>query len=136
MFAAIPGATLAMMELRCLIVDDNANFLALARELLEAQGIAVVGLASTIDEALRRADELRPDVTLVDIELGGEDGFELASRLVEASDGRPSHVILVSTYSEEDFADLIATSPAAGFLSKSSLSASAIDQVLNGPRGT
>jgi CheY-like chemotaxis protein len=124
------------MELRCLIVDDNAEFLALARDLLEAQGLAVVGVASTSEEALRRADELRPDVTLVDIELGGEDGFDLASRLAEATDGRRAQVILISTYSEQDFADLIATSPAVGFLSKSSLSASGIEQVLNGPPGT
>lgn len=118
------------MALTCLIVDDNADFLEVARDLLERQGIAVVGVASTSAEALRRADELRPDVTLVDIELGGESGFDLTDRLATAPDGRRSPVILFSTYAEKDFADLIATSPAVGFLSKSTLSGSAIFEVL------
>ena len=118
------------MPLTCLIVDDNADFLEAARDLLEREGIAVVGVASTSAEALRRADELRPDVTLVDIELGGESGFDLADRLASARDGRRSPVILVSTYAEKDFADLIATSPAVGFLSKSTISSTAILEIL------
>jgi CheY-like chemotaxis protein len=69
------------MMLRCLIVDDSPHFLDAARGLLERQGITVVGVASTSAEALRRAQELRPDVTLVDIDLGGESGLELARRL-------------------------------------------------------
>lgn len=96
------------MALTCLIVDDNADFLEVARDLLERQGIAVVGVASASAEALQRADELRPDVTLVDIELGGESGFDLTDRLASGRDGRRSSVILVSTYAEKDFADLIA----------------------------
>jgi CheY-like chemotaxis protein len=59
------------MKLRCLIVDDSPRFLAAARGLLERQGIAVVGVASSGAEALRRVAELRPDVTLLDIDLGG-----------------------------------------------------------------
>jgi CheY-like chemotaxis protein len=130
MFTPAFGAKLETMAIRCLIVDDHADFLEVARDLLERQGIAVVGVASTSAEALRRADELRPDVTLVDIELGGESGFALTDRLASARDGRRSPVILVSTYAEKDFADLIATSPAVGFLSKSSLSGTAICEVL------
>src|SRR6266508_2050015 len=49
------------MTLRCLIVDDNAHFLEAAQGLLERQGMAVVGVASTGVDALRRAGELRPD---------------------------------------------------------------------------
>jgi CheY-like chemotaxis protein len=118
------------LPLTCLIVDDNADFLEAARDLLEREGIAVVGVASTSAEALRRADELRPDVTLVDIELGEESGFDLTDRLASVRDGRRSPVILVSTYAEKDFADLIALSPAVGFLSKSTLSGTAIFEVL------
>ena len=58
------------VALRCLIVDDNAGFLDAARELLEGQHVAVAGVASTGAEALQRAGELRPDVALVDIDLG------------------------------------------------------------------
>ncbi len=72
--------------MRCLIVDDSRHFLDAAHGLLERQGIVVVGVASTGAEALRRVEELRPDVTLVDIDLGGESGFEVARRLQHDSD--------------------------------------------------
>jgi DNA-binding NarL/FixJ family response regulator len=119
------------MMLRCLIVDDSPHFLEAARGLLERQGMTVVGVASTSADALQRARELQPDVTLVDIDLGGESGLELARRLHR--DGpAPARVILVSTHAEEDYAELIAASPAVGFLSKSTLSAGAIRELLAG----
>jgi DNA-binding NarL/FixJ family response regulator len=120
------------MSLAVLIVDDNRAFLDAARNLLEREGISVVGLASTIAEALRRAEELRPDLALVDISLAEESGFELARCLGEQSDGGGPAVILISTHAEADFADLIAESPAVGFLPKSDLSANAIRGVLDG----
>jgi DNA-binding NarL/FixJ family response regulator len=119
------------MDLRCVIVDDSARFLAAARALLEREGVAVVGVASTIAEALRLVDELRPDITLVDIDLGAESGFDLASRLARDGGRGPSRAILISTHAESDFADLIDSSPAVGFLSKSDLSAEAIRAILN-----
>lgn len=92
-----------------------------------------MGVASTGAEALREAEQLRPDVTLLDIDLGAESGFDLARRLAE--DGQaPSALILISTHAEADFADLIAESPVAGFLSKSDLSAEAIRHLLTNRR--
>jgi DNA-binding NarL/FixJ family response regulator len=117
--------------LRCLIVDDSPCFREAARRLLERQGITVVGVASNGGEALRLAEELRPDVTLLDIDLGGESGLELARRLHEAGPAR-SAVILISTHVEEDYAELIAASPAVGFLAKTALSAGAIQNLLGG----
>jgi two-component system, NarL family, nitrate/nitrite response regulator NarL len=122
-----------VMALRCLLVDDSSGFLQVARALLERQGIDVVGAASTGDEALRLVGELQPDVALVDIDLGPESGFDLARRL--ARETSLHRVILISTHSEDDFADLIAESPAIGFLSKSQLSATAIHELLGGDRG-
>jgi CheY-like chemotaxis protein len=116
--------------LRCLIVDDSWHFLNAARGLLERQGIVVVGVASTGAEAVRQVEELRPDVTLVDIDLGGESGFEVARRLQHDSNGTPGPVIMISTHAEQDYADLIAASPAIGFLPKSALSADAIRDLL------
>ncbi len=120
-----------LVSLRCLIVDDNAEFLKAAADLLQRGGITVVGAASTIAEALERAGELQPDISLVDIDLGDESGFELAQRLA-AEPALESHVILISAYDEMDFADLIAASPAIGFLSKSKLSVNALCQALDG----
>ena len=117
------------MALRSLIVDDNTHFLTAARDLLEREVVEVVGVASSGAEALRLAGMLRPDVALVDIDLGDESGLDLARRLVGA-DGERSRVVLISAYSENDFADLIAASPAVGFLSKAELSAAKIEEVL------
>jgi CheY-like chemotaxis protein len=122
------------MAVRCVIVDDNAEFLAAAGDLLAAQGVSVVGLASTLAEAIQRADQLLPDVMLVDIELGHEDGFDVARRLTRPPGRTTPRVVLISTHTEEDFAELVAGSPAVGFLSKSQLSRSALDQLLAGGR--
>jgi two-component system nitrate/nitrite response regulator NarL len=111
------------VALRCLIVDDNAGFRDAARSLLEGEEIEVVGVASNSAEARSRVAELHPDVVLVDIALAGESGFELARALDR--EGGPK-LILISTVPEADFVDLIAASPAVGFIGKSELSARAI----------
>ncbi|GAA4517530.1 response regulator transcription factor [Actinoallomurus oryzae] len=116
------------MDVRCLIVDDNERFLQVACDLLKRDGIAVVGVATCSADAFRQAERLRPDVALVDIMLGDEHGFDLANALAQAP--RPPRVILISTYVETDFAELIAASPAIGFLSKTRLSGSAIRNLL------
>jgi CheY-like chemotaxis protein len=116
--------------IRCLIVDDNAEFLKTATDLLERQGMTVVGVASTIAEALSKGRDLQPDVFLVDIDLGDESGLDLASQLTTTPAIKSSQVILISAYSEVDYADLIAASPAIGFLSKSALSGRAVQEVL------
>jgi len=118
------------MPLRCLIVDDSPGFLDAARSLLERQGITVVGSASNSAEALQRATELRPDVILIDIDLGGESGFELARQLLREAGKSRSAVILISTHCEQDYAELIAASPALGFLPKAAVSAGAIQELL------
>jgi CheY-like chemotaxis protein len=118
------------MALRLLIVDDNVHFLAAARDLFEGEGMTVVGVASSSLEALERADELRPDVTLVDIDLGEESGFDLATRLAHETQAPPSPVVLISTYAEQDLRDLVDASPAVGFVSKSDLSGRAIYRLL------
>jgi CheY-like chemotaxis protein len=125
--APYPGQS-DRMPLRCLLVDDSEAFLETASLLLEREGLTVVGVASSISEALRQAGMLRPDLILVDIGLGSESGFTLARLL--ASDGQRADVILISTGAEADYAELIAESPAAGFLAKSELSASRIGLIL------
>jgi two-component system, NarL family, nitrate/nitrite response regulator NarL len=121
------------MVLRCLIVDDNERFLEAARSTLgrEDAEIEVVATATTSAEALRRTAELRPDVVLVDIGLGEESGFELAHRLAERFDFLRSRIVLISTRSEEDYEDLIASSPAIGFLTKSRVSATEVRALLS-----
>ena len=115
------------MAPRCLIVDDSPRFLAAACELLEDEGMRVVAVASTAEEAVARVRETRPDVALVDIGLGDDCGIELVRRL--ATEG-VKNLILTSTRAEDEFAELIAASPACGFVAKSRLGARAIDRLL------
>jgi DNA-binding NarL/FixJ family response regulator len=119
------------MQLRVLIVDDNEAFLAAARALLERQGLSVVGVASTSADALERAEQLQPNVMLVDITLGDESGFELARRVAARDGAGGPAVVLISTHAQEDFADLIAECPASGFLAKCDLSAEAIRRIVD-----
>jgi len=113
-----------------LIVDDNLGFLHAARALLEEENIRVVGIASTPEEALRLATDLCPDVTLLDIDLGRDNGFDLAQRLADDPRVEPGRLILISSYSGEEFADLIDASPAIGFVKKPMLSGEAIDRLV------
>ena len=123
------GCSLAV--LRCLIVDDNASFLDASRSLLERQGLSVVGVASTGTEALRLATELAPDLILLDVDLGEENGFTVARQLTDA-DGATTKVILISTHPEDDFTELLADNPAVGFIAKSDLSVAVIERLLDG----
>lgn len=117
------------MALRCLLVDDNEQFLRSATRLLESQGLDVVGRAFSGAEAVRLAHELMPEVILVDVQLGEEDGVDLARRLTALPGS--SRVVLISSHSEEELEDLIADSPAAGFLPKAALGAEAILALLD-----
>ncbi len=112
--------------MRCLIVDDSADFRAVLSNMLERGGISVVAAASNTADAMTCCRDLHPDVALVDVELGEENGFDLAEALCGPGMAEPPVVILVSTYSEQDFAELIAVSPAAGFVPKFALSADAV----------
>jgi DNA-binding NarL/FixJ family response regulator len=117
------------VALSCFIVDDSVEFLEAARSFLEREGVAVVGLAATASDALQRVGEVRPQVVLVDIDLGADNGFELARRIAKAG---ATSVILISTHAEDDFAELIDASPAAGFIAKAELSAQAIQGLVGG----
>jgi DNA-binding NarL/FixJ family response regulator len=110
------------------MVDDDGTFLDVARALLEREGVTVAGVAGNSAEAVKCARTLRPDVVLIDIRLGDESGFD-AARLLAAEE-QAAALIMISTHREVDYADLIAESPAIGFLNKTDLSAAAIHRLL------
>jgi DNA-binding NarL/FixJ family response regulator len=118
--------------LRCLIVDDNASFLAEARGLLEDEGFEVIGTASSGDVALKHVAEQRLDLALIDIDLGAESGIDVAHRILDATSTPSPKIILISARDESEYGDLIETSPAVGFLAKTNLTATAIRSLLGG----
>jgi DNA-binding NarL/FixJ family response regulator len=118
------------MSIRCLIVDDNSSFRQEMGGLLNEQGLEVVGGAASAAEALQQIAELRPDVALIDIDLGRDSGLTLATRLRETPGPAIPTVILISTHDEGAFADLIERSSALGFLPKTELSGTEIRRML------
>jgi DNA-binding NarL/FixJ family response regulator len=120
--------------LRCVLVDDSPDFLAAATTLLESQGASVVGAARTSDEAVQVVIRLRPDVTLLDVHLAEESGFDVARRLLRETGVNGRQLVLISTDAADDYADLVSEAAVAGFLSKSALSVERIRR-LTSPDG-
>ena len=107
-----------------LIVDDHADFRISARELLEADGLDVVGEAASGSEAISEVERLKPQIVLLDIQLPGEDGFSVAEQLAAAPS--PPAVVLISSREAEAYGQRIAQAAARGFIPKRALSGEAI----------
>lgn len=112
-----------------LIVDDHPGFLACARSLLRAEGLQVVGQATTGADALAQAARLAPDLVILDVRLPDTDGFEVSRRLGALD--RPPVVVLISSDEREAIDPLVARSGARGFLPKESLSGAALREILS-----
>jgi DNA-binding NarL/FixJ family response regulator len=83
------------MTASVLLIDDDPAFLSLARRIMEAIGVDVVGTAKDAAAAVIAANALRPDAALVDVGLPDRDGVDLAHELA-ALPWRP-RVVLTST---------------------------------------
>jgi DNA-binding NarL/FixJ family response regulator len=113
-----------LMARTVLIVDDHAPFRAVARTLLQLEGLEVVGEVADALSALEAVGRLRPDVVVLDIQLPDLDGFEVARRLAQAGD--PPVIVLVSSRDSSAYRRRLADSPARGFIPKSDLSGAAV----------
>jgi DNA-binding NarL/FixJ family response regulator len=116
------------VPLTVLIVDDHAGFRQVARALLEADGIQVVGEAADGESAITEAERLRPQLVLLDVQLPGIDGFEVAARLGRASD--PPAVVLTSSHAASLYRRRLAQSPARAFIPKDDLSGEALSALV------
>ena len=101
-------------------MDDHAGFRATARKLLAARGFDVVGEAADGEQALEAAARLRPDVVLLDVQLPGISGFEVAAQLT--SNGSNPDIVLTSSRDAAEFGGLVERSGARGFVPKAQLS--------------
>lgn len=118
------------MRSRVLLVDDHAGFRAVARALLEGDGLVVVGEADDGWSAVAAAELLTPDLVLLDVHLPDMDGFAVARRLALLA--VPPQVVLVSSRPLGDLRSRVAGSPVRGFLPKHELSGAALDELLAG----
>ncbi len=103
-----------------MLVDDQAQFMvAMAAVVAESPGFLVVGQASTGEQCLRVCSAVSPDLVLLDVNLPGLDGVEVARRL-RAGDAPPV-VFLLSTYDEDAGERFVADSGASAYISKALL---------------
>jgi two-component system response regulator EvgA len=111
-----------------LVIDDHAAFRALAREVLDGEVFHVVGEASSAAEGLLLAQELQPDVVIMDVGLPDGSGFDLTGRLVRTL---PSPaVVLVSSRDWGHLSRRVRSSGARGFLPKEELTPAAVEALL------
>ena len=110
-----------------LIVDDHASFRAVARATL-SERFTVVGEAVDGEAAVTLAQEVRPDVVLLDVHLPGLDGFAVAMALAAQDD--PPQVVLTSSRDRRDLEPLLRRSPARGFIAKERLSEESLRELL------
>lgn len=128
MSGAVVSCTLNRMALTVLIVDDHGGFRAWAREMLEREGLMVVGEAASGAEAIRAVRALSPDVVLLDVRLPDLNGFDVAELI--ARSGHPPAIVMTSSHDPRDYRRRIATSPARGFLAKDALSRTALEDAV------
>ncbi|MFE9207597.1 response regulator [Micromonospora sp. NPDC007230] len=100
-----------------LIVDDQPLQRLGFRMLLENnEETDVVGEAGNGTEAVRRAEQLHPDVILMDVRMPGMDGIEATRRIVAAGDR--SRVLVLTTFDLDEYAHAALRAGASGFLLK------------------
>ncbi|AZT94812.1 response regulator [Brevibacterium aurantiacum] len=106
------------MTIRVILVDDHPVVRAGLRSVIDAPDhIAVIGEASTGEEALELVDELAPDVVLCDLRLGeGIDGIEVTKRL-NARPSKPA-VLILTTFDNDSEIVAALSAGAAGYLLK------------------
>jgi CheY-like chemotaxis protein len=107
-----------------LIVDDDAEFLALAGRIVSELGVGVIVTAASAAQALRVAAEARPDAALVDVGLPDRDGIDLAYQLAELP-WKP-RVVLTSSDSEA----FLAIDGRFEFIAKEELASDSLRRVL------
>ena len=112
-----------------LVVDDHEAFRSFVSVLLDGDRFVVTGIAEDGESALDAVDSLHPDVVLLDIQLPGIDGFEVAQRLATSAQ-RPA-VVLTSTRDAADFGARLTRAPVLGFVAKHEMSVAAITALLD-----
>jgi len=118
------------MRRRVLVVDDHPSFRRFATKLLQAGGFEVVGEAEDGASALAAARLLQPELVLLDVLLPDMSGLAVAEALM--GDSHNAKVVLVSSRSASELGPALEESPAAGFLTKSELTADALAAIADG----
>ncbi|MFD7033708.1 response regulator [Streptomyces sp. NPDC059917] len=115
--ADTPARTTRTAPIKVLLVDDHQVVRRGLRTFLEVQDdIEVVGEAADGAEGAARAEELRPDVILMDIKMPGADGLDALRRLREL--GNAARVLIVTSFTEQRTVVPALRAGAAGYVYK------------------
>ncbi|SEC65613.1 two component transcriptional regulator, LuxR family [Streptomyces sp. 2131.1] len=107
----------AASVIRVLLADDQPLVrTALRMVMADTPDIEVAGEAGTGEEAVRLTDRLAPDVVVMDIRMPGMDGIEATERIV--AQGGAAHVVVLTTFDDDDYVYGALRAGAAGFLVK------------------
>ena len=108
----------AVAPLRVLIADDHPTILQMVRKILdEHPNLSVVGEAADGTEAVELAEELRPDVVVINVTMPKMSGFEAARRIHEKTP--LTSIVILSTHKDASFIAMARQSGATGYVSKS-----------------
>jgi DNA-binding NarL/FixJ family response regulator len=102
---------------RVLVVDDDEHMRAGLRAVLSSdETIAVAGEAADAAEAVQRAEELRPDVVVMDVRMPGRDGISATPEVLAAAP--EARVLILTTFEQDDYIFGALQAGASGFLLK------------------
>ena len=129
MIAGIPEL-LAHSKLTALLVDDNARYRSQLRRMVDrAYPQATVYEAENTHEAMRLVEQTAPQLALIDVILGEEDGIRCARRIKALQP--QARVILISAYPDREFRRLGMEAGAAAFLDKKDLDVATMRQMID-----
>ncbi|HEX2182662.1 MAG TPA: response regulator [Rubrobacteraceae bacterium] len=100
---------------KVLIAEDEAIIRLDLKEMLEEEGLTVVGEAADGEAAVRSARELEPDLVIMDIKMPGMDGLSAAEKIVEDD---LAAVLILTAFSQRDLVQRAAEAGAMGYLVK------------------
>lgn len=112
-----------------LIIEDNENNLYLSTFILEKHGHRV-SAARDGPEGIRLAEELRPDLILLDIQLPGMDGYAVAAGLRQAEETASIPIVAVTSYAMAGDRERILAAGCQGYIEKPINPETFLDQVL------
>jgi DNA-binding NarL/FixJ family response regulator len=117
------------MTCSIVVVDDEPAFLDVARSLLsQLPGVTVVGTATSGEQALELYSSLRPEVVIMDVQMPGMSGFEVARRLIRQ--GAAVRVLMMSAHDEPQYEAIARAAGAEGFMTKKAFLSDGIERFL------
>jgi DNA-binding NarL/FixJ family response regulator len=114
-------------QVRVVVVDDQADFRAAAREFLERRGHVVVGEAANCGEALAAISRTDPELVLMDVRLGNENGLD-ATRAVTSR--WPNLAVLLMSVDSSASAEDVRASGASAYVAKTRLHVADLDALV------